>query len=165
MTIGEVYSLARVVGFPPAAALKAVAIALKESGLNPGAFNGSGPDHSFGLMQINMLGAMGAERRRAWGLSSDDQLFDAETNMRAAYSLWSGNDSNFNRHWAIDSVDRGVYQSALTTVQATVSDAAASMPYPAITGGWPTVPDEFGEMGVKVAAFIGTVVLLDLILG
>lgn len=99
MTQQQVYDLAREVGFPPASARMVVAIATHESSRNPGAHNPVPPDDSYGLMQINMIGALGPERRAAWGLSSNSELFDPLTNMRAAYSLWNGSDSNF-RHWS-----------------------------------------------------------------
>lgn len=104
MTPEQVYSVARQAGFPPDTAVKMVAIAMRESSLQPMAFNGNAAtgDKSYGLWQINMLGAMGAERRRILGLSTDEQLFDPLANARAAYWLWGGNDGNLARHWYIN---------------------------------------------------------------
>jgi hypothetical protein len=63
-----------------------------ESGNNPRAFNGNAStgDESYGLAQINMLGKMGPERRALFGISSNEQLFDPLTNLRAAYKIYMG---------------------------------------------------------------------------
>ncbi|WP_181771345.1 transglycosylase SLT domain-containing protein [Amycolatopsis pittospori] len=65
----------------------AVAVALAESGGNTRAHNATPPDNSYGLWQINMLGAMGPERRRQFGLDSNAELFDAATNAKAANKI------------------------------------------------------------------------------
>ncbi len=65
----------------------AVAVALAESGGNTRAHNATPPDNSYGLWQINMLGAMGPERRRQFGLDSNAELFDATTNAKAANKI------------------------------------------------------------------------------
>ena len=77
------------------------AIAMGESSGNANAFNGdaSTGDKSYGLWQINMLDAMGPERRNKWGLSSNEDLFDPMTNARAAKSLFDGR-GNFN-DWSV----------------------------------------------------------------
>ena len=77
------------------------AIAMGESSGNANAFNGdaSTGDKSYGLWQINMLDAMGPERRKKWGLSSNEELFDPMTNARAAKSLFDGR-GNFN-DWSV----------------------------------------------------------------
>jgi hypothetical protein len=68
------------------------AIAMRESGGNPQAFNGNAStgDKSYGLFQVNMLGAMGPSRMRQYGLSSENQLFDPTTNARVAYQMSKG---------------------------------------------------------------------------
>lgn len=70
----------------------AYAIAMAESGGNANAHNGNAGtgDNSYGLFQINMLGGMGPERRRQYGLSSNDALFDALTNAKVAYKMSHG---------------------------------------------------------------------------
>lgn len=75
----------------------AVAIALAESGGNPSAHNAKPPDNSYGLWQINMLGAMGPSRRKQFGITSNEQLFDPAINARAMMII-SSNGSNF-RPW------------------------------------------------------------------
>jgi hypothetical protein len=78
--------------------LAAVAIMGRESGYNPFAHNPNRAtgDDSYGLFQINMLGDMGASRRQALGISSNEALFDPATNMRAAWQLYSGAGNTFH---------------------------------------------------------------------
>lgn len=68
----------------------AVAVALAESRGNPNAHNSTPPDDSYGLWQINMLGSLGPDRRKRFGISSNSQLFDPATNAHAAYMIWQG---------------------------------------------------------------------------
>lgn len=63
------------------------AIAMAESGGNPGARNPVPPDNSYGLWQINMLGAMGPARRKEFGISSNEELFNPVVNARAAAKI------------------------------------------------------------------------------
>ena len=82
--------LARQAGFDPSVSPKMAAIALAESGGDPYAHNpnASTGDNSYGLMQINMLGAMGPERRAAFKLQSNEELFDPVTNFKAAKDIY-----------------------------------------------------------------------------
>jgi Lysozyme like domain/Excreted virulence factor EspC, type VII ESX diderm len=75
----------------------AVAIALAESGGRTKAHNDLPPDDSYGLWQINMLGALGPERRRQFDLDANRDLFDPETNAEAAFEI-SGRGESF-RPW------------------------------------------------------------------
>ncbi len=68
----------------------AVAVALAESGGDPRAHNPRPPDDSYGLWQINMLGALGPDRRRDFGLSADRELFDPKENAKAAAGISHG---------------------------------------------------------------------------
>ena len=62
----------------------AVAVALAESFEgDPKAYNGKGLDASYGLWQINMHGNLGPARRRQFGLSANEDLFNPVTNARA----------------------------------------------------------------------------------
>lgn len=79
-------------GFSGKGLSTAYAIAMAESGgkstaHNPNVRTG---DNSYGLFQINMLGSMGPERRKAFGLKSNEQLFDALTNAKIAYKMSKG---------------------------------------------------------------------------
>ncbi len=76
-------------GFRGQALTTAVAVALAESSGNPHSHNAVPPDDSYGLWQINMLGALGPDRRADFHLKSDAELFDPAVNARAAYSISS----------------------------------------------------------------------------
>lgn len=91
-------------GFSGGALTTAVAIALAESSGNPRAHNTNAAtgDNSYGLWQINMIGAMGPARRKQFGITSNDDLFDPSTNARAAMMLYKarggfGDWSTYNR--------------------------------------------------------------------
>lgn len=96
----EVAQLMYAAGFRGADLVKAVAIAGRESRFNPSAHNPNAQtgDNSYGLMQINMIGKLGPDRRRRLGLKSDDELFDPATNARAAYWLYKAGNNSFY-HW------------------------------------------------------------------
>lgn len=83
-------SLVRQAGFPEAEVPRMVAVAMAESGGNPRAHNPNAAtgDNSYGLLQVNMLGQMGDERRRAFGLNSNEDLFDPLTNLKAARRIY-----------------------------------------------------------------------------
>lgn len=66
------------------------AIALAESGGNPRAYNGTPPDKSYGLWQINMIGDLGPARRKEFGISSNEELFDPDVNAKAAIKISRG---------------------------------------------------------------------------
>lgn len=95
LNFDQLYNVARQAGFNDKNAKIAAAVALAESSGNSGAHNDNinTGDNSYGLWQINMLGAMGPERRKQYGLSSNEQLFDPLTNAKAAYRISGG--SNF----------------------------------------------------------------------
>ena len=63
-----------------------VAIALAESGGRSDVRNNNPKtgDDSYGLWQINMLGDLGPERRRQYGIESNDELKDPVKNAKAA---------------------------------------------------------------------------------
>lgn len=82
-----IYSIALASGLPNPKIMAAIAMA--ESGGNTRAHNpnaGTG-DNSYGLWQINMLGAMGPARRREFGISRNEDLFDPFINARAAKKI------------------------------------------------------------------------------
>lgn len=83
-------SLAQQAGFTPEQARIMAAVAMAESSGNPKAHNpnASTGDNSYGLWQINMLGGMGPERRRLFGISSNEQLFDPVVNAKAAKAIF-----------------------------------------------------------------------------
>jgi hypothetical protein len=80
----------RSVGFTGEGLRTALAVALAESGGNARAYNPTGKDLSYGLFQINMLGGMGPERRKKYGLASNEELYDPYVNARVAYDMSQG---------------------------------------------------------------------------
>jgi hypothetical protein len=124
----QVASYLRQVGFPEDKIPLMVKIAGRESGFNPRAHNPNAAtgDNSYGLFQINMLGAMGPERRRQFGINSNEDLFDPLTNARAAKRVYDSQGIN-----------------AWTTAKAAMSD-----PDPALTPGLSaTTPAMSGSTG------------------
>ncbi len=59
-----------------------------KSGSNPRAYNPIGDDQSYGLLQINMKGALGPKRRAAYGLNSNEDLFDPLTNAKIGLDIY-----------------------------------------------------------------------------
>src|SRR3954464_4278597 len=68
----------------------AVAVALAESQGNTLAHNAIPPDNSYGLWQINMLGGLGPARRKEFGISTNDALYDPAVNARAMFKISGG---------------------------------------------------------------------------
>lgn len=105
-------------------------IARRESSLNPLALNPNADtgDLSYGLFQINMLGGMGPERRKALGLKSNEELYDPATNVRAAkyiydmqgpqaWSVYDANDPAFTNLNLNDSKNLNVQNTYNFTVE------------------------------------------------
>jgi hypothetical protein len=101
-----VYNMARHVGWPEAELTKVVAVAYRESRCLPDAFNGADTvGQSYGAMQINDFWCLPSKYyangyMQAYGLLTVcDDLFDLETNMRAALNIWRY--SNGWRAWSL----------------------------------------------------------------
>lgn len=101
-------SLIHRAGFRGQAADIMYGIVMAESGGNARAHNNkaSTGDDSYGLAQINMLGPMGPERLKQYGLSSYSDLYDPLTNLRVAYKM-SGGGAHFG-DWS--TYNSGAYQ-------------------------------------------------------
>jgi hypothetical protein len=82
----------RAAGFRGEGLRKARAIMLAESTGRPAAHNTNHAtgDDSYGLFQINMLGDLGPDRRRRYGLKSNDDLLDPVVNARVAFQMSKG---------------------------------------------------------------------------
>lgn len=105
-TAEQIAELLRQAGFPESAIPTMVRIAQLESSNNSDAINdnSSTGDLSYGLFQINMLGKMGPERRKWFGIKSNEELLDPATNAEAAYKLWSSKEKSKGKnqgftHW------------------------------------------------------------------
>lgn len=138
------------VGFRDRGLAIAYAVAMAESGGRPRAHNGNAGtgDNSYGLFQINMLGAMGPERRERYGLDSNRDLFDPVTNARIAYKM-----SNGGKDWgAWTTYTRGTYKQYL--------DAGLTKASRAPSGGGGRVGGRGGKLDMGnygyVQAFLDT---------
>lgn len=89
LTASQIASLLRQQGVPADKIPTMTAISLAESSGNPRAFNpnASTGDKSYGLWQVNMLGGLGPERMKQFGLKREDELFDPAINARAAKKI------------------------------------------------------------------------------
>ena len=101
-----VYDMARHVGFPEAELATVVAVAYRESRCLPDAFNGADTvGQSYGAMQVNDFWCLPSKYypngyMQAYGLLTVcDDLFDLETNLRAALNIWRY--SNGWRAWSL----------------------------------------------------------------
>lgn len=102
-----------------------VAIATRESGGDPDAFNGNAGtgDKSYGLTQINMLGSLGPARLQQLGLMSNEQLFDPLTNARAAYVI--SNNGTDLRPWGGYKGLSNTFNTDMNAARAAVQQAEA----------------------------------------
>ena len=94
-------------GFPESAIPTMLRIAQLESTNDPNAFNpdSTTKDLSYGLFQINMFGKMGPERRKWFGIKSNEELYDPQKNANAAYKLWNSRERSKGKgqgytHWS-----------------------------------------------------------------
>lgn len=90
LNVGQLKALALAAGFNDRDASIMAAIAMAESGGRSAAHNNNvrTGDNSYGLWQVNMLGRMGPERRRSFGIGSNEALFDPAVNASAARKVF-----------------------------------------------------------------------------
>jgi len=89
---GQLSELLSAVGFEGDAHRIAWGIAMRESNARPLALNKSTRtgDSSYGIYQINMIFDLGPERRKKFGLTANEQLFDPVLNVQVAYLMTNG---------------------------------------------------------------------------
>ena len=121
--VTDLMEVLRSVGFSGNGLSTAYAVAMAESSANARAHNGNAGtgDNSYGLFQINMLGAMGPERLRQYGLSSYEDLYDPYVNARVAYQMSRGG----TRWGDWSTYNDGSYRDYLGDRNATVSFGGA----------------------------------------
>lgn len=114
LSVAEMTRLAKQAGFSDQEAAIMGAIGAAESSGNPRAHNpdASTGDNSYGLWQINMLGNMGPERRRQFGIENNEQLWDPSVNAKAAKAIFD--QQGFNA-WSV--YKSGAYRQYLGTAQ------------------------------------------------
>lgn len=105
----------------------ALAVAYAESNWRTGAHNpnASTGDNSFGLFQINMLGALGPDRLQRYGLNRNEDLYDPQTNARVAYSMFSSSGFSPWSTWK-----RGEHEQYMDIARNAISSADVGDPSP-----------------------------------
>jgi hypothetical protein len=116
----------------------AFSVALAESGGRAKAKNFVGRDLSYGLFQINMKDDdptspnMGKNRRKQFGISKNEALYDPTTNIRAAYEV--SNKGSWWKQWS--TFNHGTYTKYLDDA----SRAAVKAKLPTYHSGSYNVP-------------------------
>ena len=122
LNVAKLTDLAKKAGFQGEDAAIMGAIAAAESSGNPRAFNPKGRDLSYGLWQINMLGGMGPERRRQFGISNNEELYNPETNAKAAKTIY---DQQGFKAWSV--YTSGAYKKYLGTARESLNAQTANV--------------------------------------
>jgi hypothetical protein len=168
LTWQEIADLARSAGFPDKEIPTAVGVAIAESGGNPSAHNAVPPDDSYGLWQINMLGKLGPSRRKQFGIQSNGQLYNPQTNAKAAHMIWR------QSGWkAWSTYNNGAYQKPMRDAVKVITgavpgamDAAIDEPDPitSLIGQLAKSQSMFGEIiessAIRAAALIGGIAIV-----
>ena len=100
LSMSQIIQVLRDAGWPERLVPLMASIAMRESRGVTCAFNGSGPDESYGIFQINLKGSIGPYRLNRWGITKE-QLFDPLTCALAALDIWGGDDRNLAIAWAV----------------------------------------------------------------
>lgn len=117
LSVADMVKLAKEAGFTDEQAKIMGAIGAAESSGNPNAHNTKGRDNSYGIWQVNMLGELGPERRKKYGLSSNEDLFDPRTNIKIAKAIFDEAGGSFSPWGAYTD---GRYSQYLGTAQKAV---------------------------------------------
>ena len=107
--------------FPPIEAVTMTAIALRESGGDPAAYNGNlkTGDLSWGLWQINWHSPEVRALAIAHGIEDPKQLTDPAVSAKIAFAMWGGKNSNLDVAWYLNrDVYRQAYEAHLPAAQA-----------------------------------------------
>ena len=124
LTIPQIYKLAKEAGFKHEDAITMTMIAMEESMGMTNIHSHSDlarGDASYGLWQINMLGKMGPDRRKKYKLSSNNDLFDPETNAKIAYNMATNGGRKPARFTPWTSFSTGKYKRHLSRVRSALS--------------------------------------------
>lgn len=100
----ELDSILRQAGFSGNGLKMAKAIAFYESTKRPMALNKS--SNCYGLFQINMTGSLGSDRRKKYGLDSNEDLYNPLINAQIAYQM-----SNGGKNWSAWSTENAAKNS------------------------------------------------------
>ena len=123
--VGTLVGLAKAAGFSDRDARIMAAIAMAESSRSSRALNNNPRtgDLSYGLWQINMMGRMGPERRRSFGIGSNDALYDPATNANAARQIFQS--QGFNA-WSV--YRSGAYRQYLPGAMGAIPNGVPAAP-------------------------------------
>lgn len=156
----DITKLAISAGFNSKDADIASAIAIAESGGNPNAHKGpDAKDDSYGLWQINYLGALRADRTKRYG--PPEGLYDPAKNAKAAFDIYRRAGYTF-RDWS--TFKNGDYKKHLN--DDTGAEAVANAPG-AIADAATAVPNAisaFSNNLFKVGSNIGGIILAVVLL-
>lgn len=100
----ELEGILRQAGFSGRGLKMAKAIVFYESTNRPMALNRS--SNCYGLFQINMTGSMGPDRRKKYGLKSNEDLYNPLINAQIAYQM-----SNGGKNWSAWSTENAALRS------------------------------------------------------
>ena len=134
LSVSRMVQLAKEAGFNDQEAAIMGAIGAAESSGNPNAHNPnrSTGDNSYGLWQINMIDRLGPERRRLFGIQTNEQLKDPKINAMAARKIFQ--QQGF-KAWSV--YKSGKYLQFLGTAQSAVGSPTGS---PTSLANQPNVP-------------------------
>lgn len=93
LTEDELHDVLTLAGFSGRGLKIAKRIVFLESTNRPMALNKS--SNCYGLFQINMTGSMGPDRRKKYGLDSNEDLYNPLTNAKIAFQM-----SNGGKNWS-----------------------------------------------------------------
>lgn len=144
------------VGFKGEQVNNAMQIIGKESARRPGALNPHGKDLSYGLFQINMLGDLGPDRRKRYGLSSNDILYDPLKNAMVGYEM-----SNQGTNWNAWSTAEGLgLKSGSGTTGGGSTSVTNSLPESGSGGFWQSALNNIASVarGLFGASSMGQVI-------
>jgi hypothetical protein len=141
ITIEQLIGLAKGAGFSDSDAVIMAAIAMAESGGNSNAHNNKPPDNSYGLWQINMIGDLGPERRRQFGIGNDEELKDPVVNAHAAKLI---KQSQGFGAWTV--YKTGSYKRYLSIAQRSAGSPAITVYKAPTAGGFLPLGGEQGSL-------------------
>lgn len=120
LTGEQVAMLLHGAGFRGQDIIKGVAISERESRWNSMAHNPNRAtgDNSYGLFQINMIEKYAAGRRKAFGIASNEELFEPEKNVKATKQMYDGRKNKGNGWY-----DWGPYKGKSETYNTDVAKA------------------------------------------
>lgn len=136
------------------------AVAMAESGGSTTSHNATPPDNSYGLWQINMLGSLGPSRRKQFGITSNDQLYDPRINAQAAHAVWKGSGWS-----AWTTYTRGTYQKYMAGSSSASESSTSSgdgSSNTGITGAITNIGENIFKAASNLTGIIVAVVLLIL---